>query len=341
MGCPRPTWPSCVGTSLRWRRERSWHERCDEDGHDAYADSGALFWSWAGGSWAGGRFTLCGAAIAIGVLQRPWRLRYRQVLRFRRHRSAAVRHGTAGLLPNDLHCAGATVAVQSDGPLRTVNVGEDLSLLILGSEPWSVSVLADLSRRGFHIRLARNTCGSVCARLANPEAILLDVDSQDYDAIEVLQRLRDCGVEAPVLLYTDHASRAAVLALGRAGAVACIDKPANAAAIAQATTEAVSTHGNACRRLIAQLAATQHQQKPATLLRSLLLASVEPRTDLIAFRQICRAAQLTASGHSELIRETLLEASRIRLTLAPELAGVFSSLERTLCDRCQVPRSSV
>ena len=77
------------------------------------------------------------------------------------------------------------------------------ALVVDDEENISFLVSAALGTRGFTVETASTGAAAVAtARSTNPHVIILDVMLPDMDGIEVVKRLRNSGIEAPVIFLS-------------------------------------------------------------------------------------------------------------------------------------------
>jgi two-component system, OmpR family, response regulator len=81
---------------------------------------------------------------------------------------------------------------------------EQLRVLVVDDEPGITDLVATVLRyEGFHVDVAANGWDATrAASSQTPDLVILDIMLPDHDGFEVHRRLRDRGVEAPVIFLT-------------------------------------------------------------------------------------------------------------------------------------------
>ncbi len=116
-----------------------------------------------------------------------------------------------------------------DAPTRSLATkgGMRASVLVCDDEElirWSVS--EHLRGEGYNVMTAKN--GQECVDMATqqvPDAILLDLKMPVLDGMSALRKMRESGIQTPVIVITAHGAVDSAIEATRLGAVAYLTKP--------------------------------------------------------------------------------------------------------------------
>jgi DNA-binding NtrC family response regulator len=104
------------------------------------------------------------------------------------------------------------------------------TVLVVDDDPVQRRLLEAMVRRfGYEARVAASGEEALATlRGEGADVVVLDLMMPDIDGMMVLQRMREAGIETPVIVQTAHGSIEAVVAAMRAGAIDFVVKPVGA-----------------------------------------------------------------------------------------------------------------
>src|SRR5262245_50303627 len=156
--------------------------------------------------------------------------------------AAVVFHWCGRRLNNPL------IAISDSAPIRHSRVGGMMSevVLVVVDDPVQRRLLETMVQRfGYRVMVAEG--GDAAVRLlAGPEAtridaMVLDLVMPDLDGLGVLARMREAGLNIPVIVQTAHGGIDNVISAMRAGATDFVVKPASAERLQVSLRNALAT----------------------------------------------------------------------------------------------------
>src|ERR1700760_3944869 len=161
-------------------------------------------------------------------------------------------------------------------------------VLIVDDDPVARRLVENMvSRAGYEPVIAEG--GDLALALltggkARIDCVILDLVMPDLDGLGVLARMREAGIEAPVIVQTAHGGIDNVVSAMRAGAADFVVKPAGAERLQVSLRNAISA-----RRLAGEVKRLQRKHDG-----TLTLADVIPRSP--AMKPVLRAAEKAAAS---------------------------------------------
>lgn len=123
-----------------------------------------------------------------------------------------------------------------------VAVGNDEWLLVAEDDASARDALAEILRdEGFRVRTAADGAAALGVLAARPiEIVITDLQMPHMDGLQLLQQMRERGVNAPTIMMSAHATEAAAQQASDLGALGFLHKPVDVQALMELVQQALA-----------------------------------------------------------------------------------------------------